>query len=302
MRSDNDCNSVDILVVCDRIATAAQILQSTIAPATIQPPMTAVRLTRRPAAEMRPNRIRFLTRALWCAAGFLLLLGLVAAFGRALQIPDSVTRAEPARRWLLVAFHVTDPFASERAAVLDRIDHRYADHPIMTLLHVLPGALLLILMPLQFSIRVRSRFITLHRWSGRLLVLTSFVAVPAGLFFGVVMPWGGAGEAIGVTLAGGFFLSAVSVAFFAIRRGEVARHREWMIRAFAVALGISTVRVVALVFDVTLTPAGVRTPEVFVLSIWTGWLLTLGVAEAWIRHTRHEIRPDGYEEGAFSQT
>jgi len=250
---------------------------------TILPPVTAAR-----QAETAPDGIRFLTRAVWCAAGFLVLLGLLAAFLRAWDIPDSVTRAEPVRQSLLDAFRVTDPFALERPALLDRIDRRYASHPIVTLLHVLPGALLLTLMPLQFSTRVRSRFITFHRWSGRTLVLTSFVAVPAGLFFGVLMPWGGAGETIGVILAGGWFLTAVSLAFFAIRRGEVARHREWMIRAFAVALGISTVRVVALVFDLTLTPAGVRTPDIFVLSIWVGWLLTIGAAEAWIRSTRGE--------------
>ena len=72
-----------------------------------------------------------------------------------------------------------------------------------------PGALLLVLMPVQFSSRVRSRFITFHRWSGRLLLLTAFVAVPAGLFFGVGMPWGGAGEVIGVSLAGGLFPGGV---------------------------------------------------------------------------------------------
>ncbi len=237
-------------------------------------------------AEIVSNRFRFLTRVLWCAAGFLVLVGVLAACLRAWDIPDSVTRAEPVRQSLLDMFHVTDPFALERPVLLDRIDRRYANHPIVTLLHVVPGALLLILMPLQFSTRVRSRFITFHRWSGRTLVLTSFVAVPAGLFFGVLLPWGGAGEVIGVTLAGASFLAAVSLAFFAIRRGEVARHREWMIRAFAVALGISTVRVVAVVFDLTLTPAGVRTPEIFVLCIWTGWLLTIAMAEAWIRYTR----------------
>lgn len=79
---------------------------------------------------------------------------------------------------------------------------------------------------------------------------------------------------------------SVSLAVVAIRRGQVARHREWMIRAFAVALGISTVRVVGTVFDVALTPAGVPPPEVFVLSLWTGWTLTLAAAEAWIRYTR----------------
>ena len=244
---------------------------------------------------MSTNSGRLLTRALWCATGFLVLLGVFAAVLRALQIPDSITRAEPVRQSLLDVFHVIDPFASDRAAELDRVDHRYANHPVVTLLHVLPGAVLLVLMPLQFSPRVRNRFITFHRWSGRFLLLTSMVVVPAGLFFGVGMPWGGAGEAVGVTLAGALFLVSVSLAFLAIRKGDVARHREWMVRAFAIAIGISTVRVVGLVFDVTLTAAGVRPPAVFVLSIWTGWLLTIGVAETWIRYTRPArlVRPAG---------
>ncbi|HVE65586.1 MAG TPA: hypothetical protein VNC59_03320 [Thermoanaerobaculia bacterium] len=45
---------------------------------------------------------------------------------------------------------------------------------------------------------------------------------------------------------------------------------EWMIRAFAIVLGISTVRVVGMLFDVALTPTGVSPRAVFVLSLWTG--------------------------------
>jgi hypothetical protein len=59
-----------------------------------------------------------------------------------------------------------------------------------------------------------------------------------------------------------------------------------MIRVFAIAIAISTVRVVAGVLDVALTPAGFRPPDLFVVSLWTGWVITLGVAELWIRYTR----------------
>jgi len=85
---------------------------------------------------------------------------------------------------------------------------------------------------------------------------------------------------------GGLFLFAVYRGVRAIRRGQVARHREWMIRVFALAVAISTVRLVGAVLDVALTPLGVRPPAVFALSVWTGWILTLGIAELWIRHTR----------------
>ena len=59
-----------------------------------------------------------------------------------------------------------------------------------------------------------------------------------------------------------------------------------MVRAFAIALGISTVRLVAVFLDVTLTAASVRPPAVFALSIWIGWALTMGAAEGWIRLSR----------------
>ncbi len=114
----------------------------------------------------------------------------------------------------------------------------------------------------------------------------------SGLYFGVVMPFAGITEAVTIVIVSALFLTAVCKAYLAIRRREIARHREWMIRVFAIALGISTVRVVALIVDIWLTPAGFRPPELFVLSICIGWSLTIGAAELWIRQTRpraHEL-------------
>jgi hypothetical protein len=114
----------------------------------------------------------------------------------------------------------------------------------------------------------------------------AIVSALAGLYFGLLMPYGGLGDATAIAFFGGILLLSVSLAFVAIRRGQVARHREWMIRAFAIAIGISTVRVVAAVLDVALTPEGVEPPEVFALSLWTGWTVTLAAGELWIRYTR----------------
>jgi hypothetical protein len=59
-----------------------------------------------------------------------------------------------------------------------------------------------------------------------------------------------------------------------------------MIRAFALLLAISTVRIVAAVLDLTMTPAGYGPRPMFVVALWTGWVTTLGAAEIWIRYTR----------------
>jgi uncharacterized membrane protein len=223
---------------------------------------------------------------LWCAVAVLVIVGVAAALGRGIFRADLATRADPFRQQVLAALHREDPFLPQRAKELDRFDRRFAVNPFATLLHVLPGGVFLILAPLQFSSRIRNRYIRFHRWSGRILVLTAVVAAIAGLYFGLLMPYGGPGEVTAIAFFGGLFLVAVSRGFLAIRRGQVARHREWMIRAFAIAIGISTVRIVSGLLDFALTPAGLRPPDLFALSLWTGWAITLGAGELWIRYTR----------------
>jgi uncharacterized membrane protein len=238
------------------------------------------------AAPTRTHTSRVIVGAVWCGVVLLVLVGVTAALGRSVFPTDLATRAEPFRQQLLDAFNLDDPFALQRAGELDLFDRRFAAHPVVTLLHVVPGAIFLILAPLQFLSRVRDRHIRFHRWSGRLIVLAAWVSGVAGLYFGLFMPYGGRGETIAIALFGGLLLAAVTMGVVSIRRGQVARHREWMIRAFAVAIAVSTVRIVAAILDVALTPAGFGPRTVFVISIWTGWVITLGAAELWIIHTR----------------
>ena len=159
--------------------------------------------------------------------------------------------------------------------------------------HIAGEQLFLALALLQFSPWVRARWIKVHRWSGRLLIAAAVVATVPTYYFGVMQPYGGSWEAVAIVLFAVMFLGFLTVAYLAIRRGDVTHHREWMIRAFAVALGISTVRVVGFVFDFVLTPAGLRPPVIFVLSIWTGWFITVAAAELWIRKTHVPARAEG---------
>ena len=240
-------------------------------------------------AQPIPQTPPLLLRAIWSVVIGLVLIGVAAAIARALFPTDLITYAEPFRTRVLASLQITDPFAADRPAELLRVDGRFAAHPFLTLLHVVPGGILLLFAPLQFSSRVRNRHRQLHRWSGRVLMVAGIVAVAPALFFGVIIPYGGTGEAVAIVVIAGLFLLALCTAFIAIRRHQVARHREWMIRAFALALAISSVRVVASMLDAALTPAGFRPPVIFVISIWTGWMLTLGAAEVWIRYTRPRL-------------
>lgn len=225
------------------------------------------------------------------AAIVLVIIGVASVIARLWYPAELTFRIEPARNAVMERFGRTDPLASQREDVLQRFEDRYAAHPAVVYVHVIAGGLFLALLPLQFSASVRRRFIRLHRWSGRLLLVIAIPATITGLWFGVLMPISGAGEATVISLVAAYFVVSLVRAFRAIRRGDVATHREWMIRAASVAFGVSLVRITGVVVDFTLTPRGIPITQLFVIALWSGWLLTTIAAELWIRRTRNVEAP-----------
>jgi uncharacterized membrane protein len=225
----------------------------------------------------------------WSGVVLLGLVGVAAAIARAAFQEDLAVRIDPFREEAMRFLDRQDPFVLDRGEELARFDSRFAAHRLATLLHVLPGAVFLTLAPWQFSSRLRNRHIRFHRYSGRILVLAALITGVTGLYFGLFMPYGGLAEAMAIALFGGLLLVTVSRAFLAIRRHDVERHREWMIRTFALCIAVSTVRVVGPLFDIALTPVGWTSSAVFALAVWTGWVLTVAFAEVWIRATRPRV-------------
>lgn len=61
---------------------------------------------------------------------------------------------------------------------------------------------------------------------------------------------------------------------------------------FAIALSIASVRVVGVpIAFLLIMRYGVSLSDMFALSVWAGWLLTVGGAECWIRYTRPRMTP-----------
>jgi hypothetical protein len=160
-------------------------------------------------------------------------------------------------------------------------DHGFYDYRVLTFFHIIPAALLIVLMPLQFVARLRPRW---HRWSGRILLALGFVVGITALIMTYTMAIGGANEIAVITLYATLFLIFLALGFRNIRRGRVARHREWMIRAFGVALGIAVTRPIVGAFFAARRMAP---QEFFGIAFWLGFTITLLGAEAWIHYTEH---------------
>lgn len=204
------------------------------------------------------------TRFLWTGVIFLVVIGVAAVTRRTLVLfrPGSVGGS-----------------GSPAAA----LDAGFARHMALTLVHILPAGLFLVLMPLQFMPSIRQKHLRLHRWMGRILVVTGLIVGSSALVMSYTTSIGGTNETAATTLFAIVFLYCLIKGYRHIRRKEVARHREWMIRAFGVGLGVATTRPIVGIFFAfrRLTPH-----EFFGIAFWLGFTTTFLGAEAWIDYTR----------------
>ena len=163
----------------------------------------------------------------------------------------------------------------------------FLEFPIITALHVVLGAVYLALAPFQFVNRIRSRWLSYHRYAGRLLVMVGLGVGASALFIALVIPFSGWWERVINGFFAIWYLVALGRSFLHIRAGRTALHREWMIRAFAIGLAIATMR---LIFIPALIIAGNSTEQqiatLSIISFALAFILHASLAEVWIRSTR----------------
>lgn len=218
-----------------------------------------------PTVRRRPRRVTVVT--------VLVGLGILTVFGSlgsvlAESIPHLKAGTVP---------DVDDPYT-----------RNYVLHPWPAALHIVPGVIFLLGAPLQLSARFRRKHLTFHRRLGRVLIPAGMVAAIFALAVGLTHPFDGLVEALATVVFGLWFLACLSVAFVAIRRRDIARHRRWMIRAFAVAIGIAGIRVWVIIFGAiqsAVTETIAMSPQLgtYGIAFWLGFSSTVIAGEWWLR-------------------
>jgi uncharacterized membrane protein len=104
--------------------------------------------------------------------------------------------------------------------------------------HGIAGACALLLGPMQFSDRLRNRFVQLHRVVGRVYVAGVFVAAPLGFYIQCFEERMGDPRSFSIAAAAdaALWMITTGIAMIFIFKGKVQEHRQWMTRSFAVAL------------------------------------------------------------------
>lgn len=110
----------------------------------------------------------------------------------------------------------------------------YAPVRGLLLLHGIAGLVALLLGATQFSTRLRTARPALHRLLGRCYLAGVAVAAPLAIVITVLH--NGLPTRIALITQSALWLLASSLALVFVRRRDFVRHREWMIRSYAMTL------------------------------------------------------------------
>jgi hypothetical protein len=169
------------------------------------------------------------------------------------------------------------------------LDALFVAKASLTLAHIVPALALISLVPFQFSRRFRTRHLKAHRWIGRVIMVLGLIVGFSGLAL-LKDPVGGWAEVTAILFFDALFLVALTKAYVYARRRAIAPHREWVIRAMSVVLGVATVRPIMGVFFATAPLTGMSPHQFFGIAFWIGLALTSVAGEVWIRYTRSFAR------------
>lgn len=168
-------------------------------------------------------------------------------------------------------------FALDPALFFERQRDVYHAHLGRLLVHAGGGIAALALGPWQFWGGLRNRALRLHRVLGRIYLISVMVGGAGGLAM-ATLAYGGLPSRAGFGFLAAFWLATGGLAYRAIRRGEVERHRAWMIRNYALTFAAVTLRA----WVPLLEAGGFGFEEAYVTTAWLSWVLNLVLAEVYL--------------------
>lgn len=207
----------------------------------------------------------------WLAVLTLIIVGLGSLYSRVGFMVEAFSQ------------DVANPVASFNA-----FDIRYVQHYLMVWSHLILGFFIFVFGPLQFVPWIRKNYIGFHRWTGRVWIVFGAITAFTGAFIGVVWPFTGHQgfgllQAVINSIIGPYTLFCLYSAYSCIRARKIGAHREWIIRSFALMLGVATQRVLMLVF-IPMTGLGMEV--MFSTCMVIGMIINILAAEMWIHLTR----------------
>jgi len=161
-------------------------------------------------------------------------------------------------------------------------DHRFASFPLPLVVHIVGATTYALAGILQFVPRFRRRHLAWHRRAGRVLAAAGLLVAISALWMTLLyQAQPGTGDLLYVLrlVFGSAMAACLVLGFAAVRRRDIAAHRAWMIRAYAIGLAAGTQAFTEGIGDAVFGTGELRGD----LAKGAGWVINLAVAEWAIR-------------------
>jgi uncharacterized membrane protein len=159
-------------------------------------------------------------------------------------------------------------------------DHRFTGLPVALVVHIVGAAVLALVGAFQFVPRFRRRHRAWHRRAGRVVAVAGLLVAGSALWLTLFYaPEPGTGDVLYVLrlVFGSLMAAALVLGFTAIRRRDIAAHRAWMTRAYAIGLAAGTQAFTEGIGGAVFGTGELRGD----LAKGAGWVINLAVAE-WV--------------------
>lgn len=161
-------------------------------------------------------------------------------------------------------------------------DDRFDGFPIALVVHILGAAVFALLGAVQLTPYLRRHHRTWHRRSGRVTAAAGAAVAASAVWLTLFTPpQPGSGHVLFVLrlVFASAMAASLALGVAAIRRGDVAAHRAWMMRAYALGLGAGTQVLTEGVTEAVLGTGELRLD----IARGSAWLINLAVAEWAVR-------------------
>lgn len=161
-------------------------------------------------------------------------------------------------------------------------DNRFAGFPAALVAHIVGAAVFAMVGAFQFVPGIRRRHRAWHRRAGRAVAVAGLMVAGSALWLTLAYAAEpGTGHVLDVLrlVFSSTMVACLVLGLTAIRRRDIAAHRAWMIRAFAIGLAAGTQAFTEGIAGVILG-TGVLAAD---LAKGAGWIINLAVAEWAIR-------------------
>lgn len=155
------------------------------------------------------------------------------------------------------------------------------------IIHFIGGTIMLAFAPIQFIPRIRKTRPKIHRYMGRVYVVSVIASAIAAIYIAIdkmivtekLVTF--ATGLIGLAIAS---LVTTMTAYAMVRNRNFEQHREWMIRSYVVTLGFATFRIFTDLVNGTLFH--IDGLEMATIMSWACWSLPLLVTEFFLQLNR----------------